>query len=218
MPLKEAVAALARPGMILHIAGGIGGPAAAICEIIRQYRGKNPGFTLVQSTVTGHAINLLACDLVKRMIFSACVDISPSGRPSQIMQRKWADRSVAFENWSLCSLQQRLMAGALGVAFLPTRSVAGSQMARDNQASFQEIGDPFGGGRAGVVKALNPDISIVHGCAADAQGNTILPVPYGDDIWGPLASTGGVLVTVEKVVAPEVIRKHAALVKIPGTW
>jgi acyl CoA:acetate/3-ketoacid CoA transferase alpha subunit/acyl CoA:acetate/3-ketoacid CoA transferase beta subunit len=217
IPLQEAVAEYIRPGMMLHIAGGIGGAGAAICEIIRHFYGTEPGFTLIQSTVTGHAINLLACNLLRKMIFSACVDISPSGRPSQIMQRKWAARSVEFENWSLCSLQQRLMAGALGVAFLPTRSIAGSQMARDNEDSFREIGDPFGSGDSvGVVKALNPDISIVHGCVADERGNTILPIPYGDDVWGPLASTGGVLVTVEKVVPPEVIRQHAALVKIPG--
>jgi acyl CoA:acetate/3-ketoacid CoA transferase alpha subunit/acyl CoA:acetate/3-ketoacid CoA transferase beta subunit len=217
LPLKEAVAAYVIPGMKLHIAGGIGGASAAICEIIRRFYGTKPDFTLIQSTVTGHAINLLSCNLVRKMIFSACVDISTSGRPSRIMQQKWADKSVDFENWSLCSLQQRLMAGALGTGFLPTRSVAGSRMAADNKNAFREIDNPFdGSGKIGIVKALNPDISVVHGCAADEQGNTIMAIPYGDDIWGALASAGGVVVTVEKIVPTDIIRKHAALVKIPG--
>ena len=217
LPLKEAVGRWVKPGMKLHLAGGIGGPSAAICEIIRQHYGKAPGFVLIQSTVSGHALNLLHCNLVKKLIFSACVDISTSGRPSRIMQKVWAEKSVELENWSLCSLQQGLMAGALGVSFMPTHSIARSSMALDNKESFKEIDDPFGGEeKVGLVQAINPDISIVHGCVADEQGNTILPVPYGDDLWGPLASSNGVLVTVEKIVPSDFIKKYAALVKIPG--
>jgi len=215
LPLKEAVRRWVKPGMKLHLAGGIGGPSAAIGEIIRQYYGTTPNFVLILSTVSGHALNLLHCNLVKKLVFSAGADISTSGRPSRIMQKVWAEKSVELENWSLCSLQQRLMAGALGFSFLPTRSIARSNMALDNKESFKEIDDPFGGeAKVGLVQAINPDISIVHGCVADEQGNTILPVPYGDDLWGPLAS-GGVLVTVEKIVSADFIKKYAALVKIP---
>ena len=216
LPLKEAVRQCVKPGMKLHLAGGIGGPGAAICEIIRQYYGKNPGFELIQSTVSGHAINLLHGNLIRKLIFSACVDISTSGRPSKIMQKVWAEKSIELENWSLCSLEQRLMAGAFGVSFMPTRAIAGSNMARDNRGAFKEIADPFGGkDKIGLVQAINPDISIVHGCVADENGNTILAIPYANDLWGPLASRG-VLVTVEKIVPTDSIRKHAALVKIPG--
>jgi acyl CoA:acetate/3-ketoacid CoA transferase alpha subunit/acyl CoA:acetate/3-ketoacid CoA transferase beta subunit len=217
LPLKEAVRRCVKPGMKLHLAGGIGGPSAAICEIIRQYHGTTPNFVLIQGTVSGHALNLLHCNLVKKLIFSACADISTSGRPSKIMQKVWTEKSVELENWSLCSLQQGLMAGALGVSFMPTHSIVRSSMALDNKESFQEIDDPFGGeAKVGIVKAINPDISVVHGCVADEQGNTILPVPYGDDLWGPLASSNGVLVTVDKVVPADFIKKYAALVKIPG--
>jgi len=217
LPLKEAVRRHLKPGMKLHLAGGIGGPSAAICEIIRQYHGTTPNFTLIQSTLSGHALNLLHGNLVSKLIFSAGADISTSGRPSKIMQKVWAEKSLELENWSLCSLQQGLMAGALGVSFMPTRSIARSSMAQDNKDSFKEIDDPFGGGaKTGVVKAINPDISIVHGCVADEQGNTILPAPYGDDLWGPLASINGVLVTVEKIVPADSIKKYAALVKIPN--
>jgi len=217
LPLKEAVKRYLKPGIKLHLAGGIGGPSAAICEIIRQYYGKTPNFVLIQSTLSGHALNLIHCKLIKKLIFSAGVDISTSGRPSQIMQKVWSEKSVELENWSLCSLQQGLMAGALGVSFMPTRSIARSSLARDNKDSFKEIDDPFGGGaKTGVVKAINPDASIVHGCVADEQGNTILSAPYGEDLWGPLASTNGVLVTVEKIVPADFIKKYAALVKLPG--
>ena len=77
--------------------------------------------------------------------------------------------------------------------------------------------DPFKSGeKVGIVKALNPDLSIIHGCFSDMFGNTVLQVPYGDDIWGSLASTDGILVTVEKIVPSEVIKRYSSQVKIPS--
>jgi hypothetical protein len=50
LPLREAVGRYVKPGIKLHLASGIGGPSAAIGEIIRQYYGKTPAFELIQST------------------------------------------------------------------------------------------------------------------------------------------------------------------------
>src|SRR5512143_2953824 len=123
LDLKEAVKRFVKPGMKLHLAAGIGGPSAAICEIIRQFWGKDPGFTLIQSTVTGHALNLVHSKLAKKLICSVCANIAASGRPSRIIQDACENRQIEMENWTLNSLQQRLMAGAFGVPFMPTKSV-----------------------------------------------------------------------------------------------
>jgi acyl CoA:acetate/3-ketoacid CoA transferase alpha subunit/acyl CoA:acetate/3-ketoacid CoA transferase beta subunit len=217
LTLAEAVERFVRPGMTLHLAAGIGGPSAAICEIIRQYEGKNPEFTLVQSTVTGHALSLIHCRLVKKLVCSVCANISAQGRPSRIIQDAYENNRIEMENWTLNSLQQRLMAGAMGVPFMPTRSVSGSSVAEDNAALFKSIEDPFGSGRRiGLASALVPDIAIVHGCVADAEGNMIPSAPYGEDLWGALASKGGIIVTVERIVPTEFIKRFAALVKIPA--
>jgi len=217
LSLSDAIRMYVKPGMTLHLASGVGGPGAAIREIVRQFYGKNPGFVLVQGTITGHALNILYCKLVSKIIFTACVDISTHGRPSKIMQKLWAEKKIQIENWSLLSLQQRLMAGVMGLSCISTRSLSGSDLAVDNKKNFIEVQDPFDSQKKiGLVKALNPDLSVVHGCVADVDGNTILTVPYADDIWGPMASKNGVLVTVEKIVSNEFIQQYASLVKIPG--
>jgi acyl CoA:acetate/3-ketoacid CoA transferase alpha subunit/acyl CoA:acetate/3-ketoacid CoA transferase beta subunit len=217
LTLREAVERFVKPGMKLHLAAGIGGPSAAVCEIIRRFRGENPELTLIQSTVTGHSLNLVHCNLVKKLICSVCANISAFGRPSRVIQDAVEKKRISMENWTLNSLQQRLMAGAFGVPFMPTRSVTGSSIANDNVKTFKSIEDPFGSGaRVGLAGALIPDISIIHGCVADAEGNTIPAAPYGEDLWGALASKGGVIVTVEKIVPTEFIQKYAALVKIPS--
>ncbi len=217
LSLQEAIRQYVQPGMKLHLAGGIGGPSAAICEIIRQYWGRNPDFTLIQATVTGLALNLVHGKLAKKLICSVCAEISGSGRPSKVIQAAYESKKIELENWSLLSLQQRLMAGAFGVPFMPTKSVLNSSIASDNPTTFKTMEDPFGSGeKVGLVGALVPDLSIVHGCVADVDGNVILQAPYGEDLWGALASKGGVLVTVEKVVSKDFIKRYNALVKIPA--
>jgi len=51
---------------------------------------------------------------------------------------------VEFEEWSMLTLTQRLAAGAMGLPFFPTRSLAGSSLA-DNLADFTLTEDPFTG-------------------------------------------------------------------------
>ncbi len=215
--LGEAIRACVVPGQTLHLAGGIGGPGAAVCELIRQFRDRAAAFTIVQSTVCGHTLNLVHAGLVRKLICAVAAEIGGQARPSQVVQKAHAAHAIELENWSLLSLQQRLMAGALGLPFMPTRSVLGSDMAVDNAASFRELADPFGSGqRVGAVQALVPDLSIVHGCIADADGNTVLACPTGEDLWGALASRDGVIVTVERILPAARLRRHAPLVRIPA--
>jgi len=107
------------------------------------------------------------------------------------------------------------MAGAMGVGAFPTKSLAGSSLAQGNP-SFQTIADPFHPDeQIHLVQSLQPDISLVHGWIADGDGNTVLAAPYHGNFYGPLAAREGVIVTVEKVVDVEVLRRYSPLVRIP---
>ncbi|MFC1919495.1 CoA-transferase [Chloroflexota bacterium] len=217
LSLYQAIKENVRPGMAVHLAGGNGGPSGAVCEILRQYRQRKADFILISNVIAGHTANLVHCGLVKKIICASFADVFPTPGPSPVVQRGVRQGSVDLENWSNGSLQQRLMAGALGVGFMPTKSVVGSSIAQENIESFHEVMDPFRANeKVGVVRSLNPDISIVHGIVADSMGNTILGLPYGEDLWGAKASKSGVMITVEKIVEAEFIRNHSALVKIPG--
>lgn len=217
--LKNAIKEHIKPGMNLYI-----NPegSSGICEVIRQFRDTRPEFVLTKAGTIEHALNLVHCGLVKKLITTNCSHLYPSPGLSRIIQNAYKENKVEIENWSLYTFFQRLMAGALGVGFLPTRSVLDSSMAIENHDSFLAINDPFGSGtKIGLVKALNPDIAIVHGWAADRYGNTI-GVPLSSqaitdhNMWGARASKNGVIVTVEKIVTTEFIRKYSSLVTLPG--
>jgi len=212
--LREALGKNLKAGMSVFLGWNAN---AAVCEIIRQYRGSKPGFTLVMSLTWDLSLNLVHCGLIEKIISGGCSYAAPNPAPSHVIQRACRAGTVEIENWTLYTMQQRLTAGALGVGFMPTRSIAGSSMAAENSGCFTEITDPFDSSRRiGAVKALNTDIAIVHALAADRYGNTIMSPVSQDTLWGPRAAKGGVIVTAEKIVDTDFIRRHAHLVGIPG--
>jgi acyl CoA:acetate/3-ketoacid CoA transferase alpha subunit/acyl CoA:acetate/3-ketoacid CoA transferase beta subunit len=213
--LRQAIAKNVKPGMAIHISLQAG---AATCELARQFWGTAAEFTLIMNMIGGHhALSLVHGGLVKRLIFATCADIYPRPYPNPVIQRAFKNNSCTLENWSMLSLTQALLAGALNLPFIPTRSVIGSSLADDNQHAFRIVEDVFGSGdKVGLIKSLCPDISIIHGWAADPMGNVILPGPPRD-AWAAKASRKGIIVCVEKLVSEDFIRDHSMLVKIPGS-
>ncbi len=62
----------------------------------------------------------------------------------------------------------------MGVPFLPVRGMLGSVYPEVN-ANLRIIPDPFSGEDVVVVKALPPDVALVHGSMADEAGNLLIP-------------------------------------------
>jgi hypothetical protein len=94
-------------------------------------------------------------------------------------------------------------------------------MEEDNARAgdFASVDDPFGGpGRLGYVRALVPDVAIVHGWVADRAGNVIIGTPMNENLYGAMAARRGAVVTVERIVPTEFIRRHAHLVKLPAQY
>ena len=55
---------------------------------------------------------------------------------------------------------------------MPTHSILGSGMAEENSEDFRVFNDP-GGKPLGMVRALCPDLTILHAWAADPAGNVL---------------------------------------------
>ena len=209
--LKYAINKYVKDGMTLYMDNS----GAAGNELIRQFWNKRPSFTLVMNLLSGPTpASMIHGGLVKKCIFTNCSDIFPKPTPNSVVQRAFQKKSVELENWTVLSFYQALMAGALNLPFMPTNSVTGTTMAEENHQSFSIIDDPFGKRKIGVVKALNPDIALVHGWAADTNGNVLL-VPFGDS-WAIKACREGAIVTVEKIVSTEFIKEHLLFVRLPS--
>jgi acyl CoA:acetate/3-ketoacid CoA transferase alpha subunit len=212
-PLDEAIRRHVKKGMSIHFAGRGG---ALFYQLVREFWGKDPGFTIINN-VGATVISLLQGKMVKKIIASFAGDGYPSSGPNPVIRKAFLSGEVEFENWTMLTVPQRLLAGAMGWGFTPTRSLIGSTMAEENKDSFKVIDDPFNPAeKIGLMKELRPDIAMIHGAAADRCGNLILTYPLSGDVFGAWGAKNGVIVSAEKIVPTEYIREHSHLVRIPS--
>jgi glutaconate CoA-transferase, subunit A len=133
---------------------------------------------------------------------------------SRVM-RHWVETGRAeFEEWSHLSMGLRFRAGAMGIPFIPTRSLMGSDVYRRLRDKTHEIACPFTGELLVLVPALNPDVAIIHVQRCDAYGNAQLDgLPFMDaDL--PMAAKR-VIVTTERIVSNDQIRRTPDQTKFP---
>lgn len=215
--LDSALRAAVRPGMTLHLSTDA---RAATRAIQRLFRGQQLELTLAMLRVGGgHAADLVASGLVRRVIAGSFGAVSRHHTgPLRQINAVHAAGQVAFQHWTFLSLTQRLVASAQGHPFIPTHSLRGSSMAAANAGDYVELESPFRGESVGLVRALEPDVSIIHALAADEEGNTLLVAPLEDGSWGPKASREGAIVTVERVVDEACLKQHANLVQLPARY
>lgn len=185
------------------------GAVAAAAELVRAGR---RGLSLTQ------VIGSLDTDL---LVGSGCVDrlIYSGGSLDRFGPLHSVNRAISAgmlaEEYSTLSLTLRLLAGSLGLPFLPTRSLIGSQLLeRLTPASATMITDPFTGSPVLAVPALRPEVAIVHADVCDEQGNAVVSGPLWSIRETALASAK-VIVTTELVVPVGSIDPDR--VTIPGT-
>ena len=150
-------------------------------------------------------------------------------------RRAMEQGGVKVVNLSNFAVALALQAAAMGVPFLPTLTALGSDLARDNDF-FAEIESPFveaesgeastrlgGRGRPPLrehhnlhaVKALAPDVAIVHLQRADRDGNAHCWGNFGVMI-DAVRAARRVIVVAEEIVDAEVIASDPNRTVIPG--
>ncbi len=215
MPLGEAVERFVRPGMRLHLGHSFARPCAAYRELARRFWGTDPGFTMSALGFTGDMSSMFCAGILTRAIATFFGDSYPMPGPNPVFQQAYRDGTVRMENWTILSFSLRLLAGALAFEWIPAPSVMGTSMQEENAEDYVVMDTPDGG-RLGMVRALRPDISFLHGWAADPAGNVVCSPPYAETASSARASKEGVIVTVERVVDHEFIKRYSHLVKVPS--
>jgi acyl CoA:acetate/3-ketoacid CoA transferase alpha subunit/acyl CoA:acetate/3-ketoacid CoA transferase beta subunit len=219
--LEEAVRRLVKPGMLLYLGTAHARANAPVREVVRQWWGKKPGFTIATVGLGSPWTALILGGLVQRVITTFLGEGYPYPTPQPLISQAVLEGRLQVQNWSMLTFPLRLIAGAMGVPFLPTRSLLGSTMEEDNakEGDFLVTDDPFGAeGRVGYVRALVPDLGLIHAWASDRAGNVLTAPPMNENLYGAMAARHGAIVTVEKVVSTDFVRRHAPLVKLPGQY
>jgi len=132
---------------------------------------------------------------------------------SRIMRDYVESGRVAFEEWSHLGLGLRFRAAAMGLPFLPTLTMLGSDLM--GVGGSKTITCPYTGETLHAVPALFPDVALIHVHRADRLGNCQIDgYPHMDADIAMAAST--VLVSAEEIVPEDDIRRHPDRTVIPG--
>ncbi len=187
-------------------------PFAAGHEIIRQGR---RDLTLVGPISDILFDQLIGAGCVARVMAAWVGNVSAGvGYCFRRAVEERLPRTVQVVDYSNFTVALALHAGALGVPFMPTYSTLGSDLLKKN-GNLREFPSPVNEERLIAVRALRPDLAIIHAQRADEFGNTHLWGNLGVAVDGARASRK-VVVVAEEIVSPEVIASDPNRTLIPG--
>ncbi len=174
-PLREALEEVPDGG---HV--GFGGFAitrnvtAAAHELIRLGR---TGLTLTQCVGGLDTDLLVGGGAVRRLIYSGG-SLDRFGLLYAVNAAVVSGR-IEVQEYSSLALALRLHAAGLGLPFVPSRSMLGSDLLEPLiDSGGVEVGvDPFGGSPVVLMPPLRPDVAVVHVDVADEAGNSCLAGP-----------------------------------------
>lgn len=208
MSEKEAVEKFIKDGDYIgfELYGTVRAPMSIVREIVRQGK-KNlrlAGQGLMEIDF------LLAADLVDAL------DITYVGYEvlglSPILRRACESGRVKVSEWSNAGLSWRFKAAAMGVPFIPTRSMLGSDTF--NYSAAKVVKCPFTGMKVCLLPALILDVGIIHVHKADIYGNSIIEGISGFAYEMARASKR-LIISAEEIVDTDEIRNYPEKVGIP---
>ena len=132
---------------------------------------------------------------------------------SKVMRHHIEKGSARYDEWSHMAVGMRFRAGAMGVPFMPIRSMLGSDVLKQRPEA-KEIDCPFTGEKLLLVPALNPDVALIHVQRCDAYGNAQIDGLQFMDIDLAMAANR-VILTTERIVSNDQIRRAPDQTKIP---
>lgn len=212
--MSEAVSRFVRDGDAVAMGTALEAaiPFAAGHEIIRQ--GKK------DLTLIGPISDMLFDQLIGsgcvRKVAAAWVGnvIMGVGYNFRRAVEKGIPKRIDIDDYTNFTLALALQAGALDIPFLPTKSLLGTSLL-EGKSPFQEMPCPFTGEPLALVPALRPDVAILQAQRSDEGGNTHYWGGCGVTKEAALAAKK-VIVVVEELVSPRVIRRDPNRTLVPG--
>lgn len=187
-------------------------PFAAAHELIRQGR---RDLTLIGPISDICFDQLIAAGCARRVVASWIGNVQHgSGYGFRRAVEQGIPQKLEVEDHSNFTIALGLEAAAMGVPYLPTRTLLGSDILARNPR-LRVAPCPFTGQTLVLVPALVPDVAILHVQRADAEGNC--------HVWGATGVTAAaakasraVVIVCEELVDRAVIRSDPNRTLVPG--
>jgi glutaconate CoA-transferase subunit A len=170
-------------------------PFAAGHEIIRQ---KRRNLTVIRMTPDVIYDQLIGAGCVKKLMFSwgGNPGVGSLHRLRDAVEHGWP-APLEIEEHEHAGMAAAYAAGASHLPFGILRGYLGTDLSQHTTVKF--IDCPFTGEKLAAVKAIRPDVTVVHAQKADRQGNVLMWGIVGAQKEAVLAASRAI-VTVEEIV------------------
>lgn len=190
-------------------------PITVVHELIRQGKKR---LTVSQAVMGLDTDLLVGAGLVSRLVVGGG-SLDRFG-PVHCVNRARETGSLESHDLSSLSITFRYLAGALGISFIPIKSLLASEVLQrlEAGAAASDVGRmrcPFTGEEYVLLRALTPDVALVHVTVADRDGNCQIEGPRWENEEQAKAARRVIVVT-EELVPTEQIRRAAERTVIPG--
>lgn len=209
MTEREAVAQFVTDGCYIgtELYGTVRAPMSLVREVVRQ-KPKNlraAGQGVLELDL------LLAAGLIEAL--DMCyAGLEVYGVSASLRREVETGRVRRVAEWSNAGITTRLKAAAMGVPFLPIRSMLGTDTFKYSAAKAVE--DPFTGQKVCLLPALILDVGLIHVHRADRFGNAQVEGISGFAFETARASKR-LIISAEEIVDTEEIRRHPDRTIIP---
>jgi len=196
LPLSEAIAEFVRDGDTIALEGFTHLiPYAAGHEIIRQ---KRRNLTLIRMTPDVLYDQMIGAGCATKLRFSwgGNPGVGSLHRLRDAVEKGWP-QPLAIEEHEHAGMAVAYAAGASHLPFGILRGYAGTDLTPHTTVQF--IDCPFTGEKLAAVKAIRPDVTVIHAQKADRKGNVLLWGIVGAQKEAIMAAERAI-VTVEEIV------------------
>ena len=211
MSVKEAVAKFVHDGDFIAF-GGFGHirvPMALVYEIVRQ---RKQNLVMAGKTAVHDIDILIGAGCVNKVEVAYAFGhemrgLSPAGR-----RAVEAGQCKVASEISNAAYQWRFLAGMMGIPFIPSRNMLGTDTWTYSSCKVME--DPWSGKPVCLIPAAYPDVAMFHVPRCDKYGNAQIEGIIVEDFELARAARR-VIVTTEEVVDEDVIRAEPHRTVIP---
>jgi glutaconate CoA-transferase subunit A len=208
---REAVRALVSDGDVVAVGGTNHArtPMALLGEVLRQGRTE---LSLVRALTCFEAELFIAAGTAAKVVTS-WVGIGHGWGLARVLREYVESGRVQYEEWSHLGLGLRFKAGAMGVPFLPSYTMLGSDLGR--RLGVAGVDCPYTGQTLNAVPSLNPDVALIHVQRADVHGNAQID---GYELMDAdiARSARRLVLSAEEIVDTGSLRLDPARTVIPG--
>ncbi len=221
IPIRDAVSRFVRDGSTLAFASSAGRMSIAFAyEVIKQRRrnlkfaSAGTGAPCLDLLVGGKAVTRAEASFTMVTCYNIRRAMEGDHRPREKGYR------FQLEDYSNLAMTLRFAAAAMGIPFIPIRSLRGSDIERLRTFKGKEklalMRSPFRDRSSVVVlPPCRPDVAIMHAQFADEDGNVLAYGPAGSDGWALKAAKHRV-VTVEKIVEKRFVKENSVRMFLPS--